>query len=53
MTTGTETDTRALRALVAVPGPVLSVYFDLDPRPGMGLDAEGRWQGLCHDLAAD
>ncbi|MGW7446602.1 baeRF2 domain-containing protein [Kitasatospora sp. NPDC054795] len=51
MTTGTETDTRALRALFAVPGPFLSVYFDLDPRPEMGLDTEERWRGLCRDLA--
>ncbi|MEU8516886.1 Vms1/Ankzf1 family peptidyl-tRNA hydrolase [Kitasatospora sp. NPDC048722] len=51
MTTGTETGTRALRALLAVPGPFLSVYFDLDPRPEMGLDAEERWQGFCRDLA--
>ncbi|MFD5462166.1 Vms1/Ankzf1 family peptidyl-tRNA hydrolase [Kitasatospora sp. NPDC127059] len=51
MTTGTETDTQVLRALLAAPGPILSVYFDLDPRPEMGLDAEERWQGLCRGLA--
>ncbi|MFH9352276.1 Vms1/Ankzf1 family peptidyl-tRNA hydrolase [Kitasatospora sp. NPDC017646] len=51
MTTGTETDTQALRALLAVPGPFVSVYFDLDPRPEMGLDAEERWQELCRNLA--
>ncbi|MEU9045701.1 MULTISPECIES: Vms1/Ankzf1 family peptidyl-tRNA hydrolase [unclassified Kitasatospora] len=52
MTTGTETGTAALRELLAASGPFLSVYFDLDPRPEMGLDAEQRWQGLCRDLAA-
>ncbi|MFE5588144.1 Vms1/Ankzf1 family peptidyl-tRNA hydrolase [Kitasatospora sp. NPDC056531] len=51
MTTGTETDTQALRALLSASGPFLSVYFDLDPRPEMGLDAEERWQGLCRNLA--
>ncbi|MGW2248714.1 baeRF2 domain-containing protein [Kitasatospora sp. NPDC001660] len=52
MTTGTETGTQALRDVLTSPGPVLSVYFDLDPRPEMGLDAEERWQGLCRDLAS-
>lgn len=51
MTTGTEIETEALRELVAAPGPVLSVYFDLDARPEMGEDAEARWQGLCRGLA--
>ncbi|MDH6136856.1 hypothetical protein P3T37_006287 [Kitasatospora sp. MAA4] len=51
MTTGTEIGTEALRELVAAPGPVLSVYFDLEVRPEMGEDVEARWQGLCRDLA--
>ncbi|WP_354637268.1 Vms1/Ankzf1 family peptidyl-tRNA hydrolase [Kitasatospora camelliae] len=52
MTTGTEIGAEVLRELLAAPGPFLSVYFDLDVRPEMGLDAEERWQGLCRDLAA-
>ncbi|MGW3045697.1 baeRF2 domain-containing protein [Kitasatospora sp. NPDC001159] len=52
MTTGTETGTEVLRELLTVPGPVLSVYFDLEARREMGLDAEERWQGLCRELAA-
>ncbi|MFH8387218.1 Vms1/Ankzf1 family peptidyl-tRNA hydrolase [Kitasatospora sp. NPDC018058] len=52
MTTGTETGTQALRDVLTTPGPVLSVYFDLDPRPEMGLNAEERWQGLCRVLAS-
>ncbi|MBO1414569.1 Vms1/Ankzf1 family peptidyl-tRNA hydrolase [Streptomyces sp. FH025] len=51
MTTGTETGTEALRRLLTVPGPMASVYFDLDPRPEMALDAEARWHGLCRHLA--
>ncbi|GAA2244002.1 MULTISPECIES: baeRF2 domain-containing protein [Kitasatospora] len=52
MTTGTETRTEALRGLFAAPGPFLSVYFDLEARPELGLDTEERWQARLRELAA-
>lgn len=42
-----------LRELLATPGPVLTVYFDLEPRPEEEGDAELRWQALSRQLAGE
>lgn len=43
--------TDLLRDLLAAPGPVTSVYFDLEARPEEGEDAELRRQTLARQLA--